>query len=433
MANVLLIYPRPEEIKERRFGFSLNLLYVAAILKQAGHRVIQYLDYSLEPFDLARLRERVDEADVAIVEFDSFPLKRAINIDHGEYLVQQIRGCSDKIKIIAFGCDLILFPRELKAADYTFTVEPERGILAVFEYLFQGRMKEDIPRGVVADLDELPFPERGLLSPFVEHGGSLDHKPHLARSTLIQTSRGCLNRCSFCQRRGWSQGFRPHSVDYVIREFRELQRNHYVNVWITDDNFTFDLKRAGQILETIYRREITVNMKLALSSWAHIDREFLESAKRANVSIISFGVESANPEILEFYKKKIDLEKFKELVSFAGDIGLFTIGNFIIGAPMETEETIHRTFRYALDTPFDQVNIKKLDYMAGSELYQTLPLDMRAGKRHIFACKENGLNNFPLQDLKSRIDQFQETFKRLRGGRFRQKAGEWGLPYEVAQ
>ena len=33
----------------------------------------------------------------------------------------------------------------------------------------------------------------------------------------------------------------------------------------------------------------------------------------ANVSIISFGVESANLEILEFYKKKIDLERFREL------------------------------------------------------------------------------------------------------------------------
>lgn len=431
MADVLLIYPRPEEIKERRFGFSLNLLYVAAILKKAGHRIVQYTDYSLEPCDLDRLRENVEKSEVAIIEFDSFPLKRAINIEHGEYLVRRIKGFSDKIKIIAFGCDLILFPRELKAVDYTFTGEPEIGILPVFEYLFRGGKEADIPRGLVDDLDGLPFPERDLLSPFIEHGGSFDREPHLARSTLIQTSRGCPNSCSFCQRKGWSPGLRQHSVEYVIREFRELQRRNYVNVWLADENFTFDLKRARQILDSLYRCEITINMKLSLSSWAHIDREFLESAKKAHVTIISFGIESANPEILEFYKKKINLEEFKELASYADDIGLFTIGNFIIGAPMETEETIQQTFRYALDTPFDQVNIKKLDYMAGSELYEALPLEMRAGKRHLFACKENGLNRFSLDDLKSRIDGFQAEFRRSRGDRFRRKAVRWGLPYKV--
>ena len=52
MADILLVYPAPEVFKARRFGFSLNLLYIASILKQAGHRIVNYLDYSIESFDL---------------------------------------------------------------------------------------------------------------------------------------------------------------------------------------------------------------------------------------------------------------------------------------------------------------------------------------------------------------------------------------------
>jgi radical SAM superfamily enzyme YgiQ (UPF0313 family) len=155
----------------------------------------------------------------------------------------------------------------------------------------------------------------------------------------------------------------------------------------------------------------------------------LELAKEAGVSIISFGIESANPEILKFYRKKIDLNKFQNLVEYANRIGLFTVGNFIIGAPMETEETINNTFSYILNTPFDQVNLKLLDYMAGSDLYESLSNEMKKKQRHIFACKENGLNNFPLIHLKEKINCFKAKFQETSSHRLDEKIKKMGPPY----
>ena len=85
-------------------------------------------------------------------------------------------------------------------------------------------------------------------------------------------------------------------------------------------------------------------MKISISSWTNIDFEFLKLAKKANISIISMGIESANEEILDFYRKKINLEQTKELIAFADSIGIYMVGNFIIGAPMETFKTISNTF-----------------------------------------------------------------------------------------
>ncbi|MGE5342302.1 MAG: B12-binding domain-containing radical SAM protein [Candidatus Omnitrophota bacterium] len=428
MAAILLIYPQPDEIKQRRFGFSLNLLYLSSILKQAGHTITAYLDYSIERFDPNPLHPLLVSSEIVIIEFDAFPLKRSINIPHAETLVKRIKTEHPSKKIIVFGYDFSLFQRELEYADLTLPAEPEANILAAIDHV-TGKNTEPFILRQLEHPDLLPFPDRSLLTPFAETGGAVDQEPHLAPSTLIETARGCPGNCIFCQRKGWQTRMRSHSVDYVVCEFTELQQKKYKNIWVTDDNFTFDLKRAKEILKRFTSSGVTQGMKIALSSWTHIDREFLRLARDAGVSIISFGVETAEPTILEFYQKKIDLEAFQRLISSADELGLYTVGNFILGAPMETEETIDKTFAYIMETPFDRINLKILDYMAGSQLYERLTPELRSSRRHVFACQENGLNEFPFQYLKQRINRFQNRFRLACETRLKRKMERFGPPY----
>ena len=432
MANILLVYPRPGKLRERRFGFSLLLLYLSSILEQAGHCIINYLDYSIEPFDSDKFHKNVEKSDAVILELDSFPLKRAVNIEHGEKLARLIKkthGSGTKGgKIVIFsGSDISIFPGQRPDADYTLPGNAESSIPQVIAALIQGK-EAPAPRPL-ENLDQLPFPDRSLLSLEAEQGGAVDAEPHLLKSTLVRTSRGCRNNCIFCQRKAWHQTYQTHSIPYVLGEFSELKKHHYRNIWVIDDNFTYDLKRAKSLLKELTEQRLTVDMKIALSSWTRIDEEFLEIAREAHVSIISFGVESANREILKFYRKKIQLERFKELIRFADSIGLYTVGNFIIGAPMETEETIAETLDYIQATPFDQVNIKILDYMAGSELYEQLPLEKRGTSRHVFACKENGLSDFPLEVLKKKINRFMDKFNESRSSYLKERIAQNGPPY----
>lgn len=432
MANVLLIYPAPEFTKDWRFGFSLNLLYLSSILKQMGHYVV-FLDYSVERLDLEKLKHLLGTIDVAIIEFDSFPLKRSLNVYNGEYLAEFIKLYSQEIKTIAFGNDCLLNPRSVPNIDYMFEMEPDNTVNYVVQCLLDG-IKIDVTKLSSMNLDELddlPLPDRELLNRHAEHGGTINKKANLAKSTLIQTSRGCMNTCRFCQRKGWAKEYREHSIDYVIREFREISSKDYVNVWVCDDNFTFNLKRAKTILKRLALEKITEGMHIALSSWTNIDYEFLDLAKDANISVISIGVESANRNILDFYAKKIDLKKTQELVNYADQLGIYIVGNFIVGAPMETEETIDNTFQYIMEAAFDQVNIKVLDYMLGADLYNSLPNNLKNAKRHVFACKENGLNDFEFDFLRTKIDSFQVQFSKQRRNHLIKKINKYGFPYEM--
>ncbi len=431
MARILLIYPQPDTIKQSRFGFSLTLLYTSSILKNAGHTTI-LRDFSVEDYEDASILNEMEKADLAVVEYDAFPLKRSLNISNAGYIMELIRAHFPGKKIIAIGYDFALFPRNHEQADFTFTIEPENGITRVVSALLENKSISTSEIGVVNYLDDLPFPDRNLLSDFAQHGGSVKHKPNLEKSTLVQTSRGCSNSCVFCQRKGWLNKYREHSIEYVLREFSWLKEEEYVNVWICDDNFTLNLNRAKNILKRLFYAKLAEYMKISLSSWTKIDREFLEIAKSANVKLISFGIESANREILKFYKKKVDLDKTKELIDVADKIGIYTVGNFIIGAPMETEKTIERTFAYAQDVPFDDVNIKILDYMAGSDLYNQLPEELKKHNRHVFASRENNLTGFSLTELKEKIDAFYSSrFNKSRKVRRTIKFSRHGLPYDI--
>ncbi len=425
MASILLIYPSPQKNKKSRFGFSLNLLYVGAILKNEGHTIINYLDFSLQNYSYDELNFNISKSDYIIIELDSFSLKRSSNAANAELMIKNIKKSFPSKIIIAFGYDLLLFPRKIDFANFSITSDIlENNISKIVN-------KNNINYNYNKDknsFDKLPFPARFLLSSFIEHGGN---NSNLAKSTLIETSRGCLNSCAFCQRKGWQKKFIAHSVDYVISEFEYLQKRDYKNIWITDSNFTFDLNRSKKILQHLIINNLTQKIKLSCSSWTKIDKELLKLAKSANISIMSFGIESANYEILNFYKKNINLKRTKNLITYADKTGLYTIGNFIIGAPIETEQTIENTFKYALETPFDQINIKILDYMAGAKLFDGLPADVKKNKRHLFACKENGLNKFKLSELIRVVNEFKKKFNKSRKKKLYYKIKSVGMPYNL--
>lgn len=428
--KIILIYPKPDDFKHSRFGYSLNLLYLASILRKEGYQV-EYIDYSVDKNADFKLKCSLNYARAVIIELDSYPLKRSQNFEHGKSIIQNIRQIDKTIPIIAFGYYCIVNNSAISGCDFTYTWEPELTIADVLNKLIFNTPlnREKILNRELINLDWLPFPARDLVSDSITKGG--DSYPPLAKSALIQTSRGCLNSCRFCQRKSWSKNYRFHSIDYTISEFKELKNNNIVNVWITDDNFTFNLQRAKELLKALIDKETTNNMKIALSSWTKIDHEFIDLAKLAGVSIISFGLESRNPEILSFYGKDIDFKQAEDIIKYADEKGIYIVGNFIIGAPMETDQTIEETFNYALSLNIDEVNVKILTYMPGAELFDHLSPEIKKCEKGLFACIENKLNNFPLISLRERINTFIKKFKNTKKHNLQKKIMKFGLPYII--
>lgn len=317
---------------------------------------------------------------------------------------------------IAYGNYCYITKRNFGNAKYTIT---ENEINNIIDYINQFEKDNIVP--YVKAYDEIPYINRDMLL-------KISYYQENKRNTLLQTSKGCENTCIFCQRKGWQSCYLPHSYDYVLGEIKEIRRKGYQNVWVTDENFTFNLSRAKGLLDKIIQSNLHENFRFFISSWANIDEEFLDLAKRCNVKIISFGIESGNKEILQFYRKNINISKVPGIIQYANSIGIFTVGNFIIGAPMETGETINETFELIKKCEFDQINIKNLDYMIGSTLYETLNDELKT-EDHLFASFENGLNNFKLDDIKKIKDTFLSEYYQLHRLNFEKKIRIYGTPF----
>jgi hypothetical protein len=97
---------------------------------------------------------------------------------------------------------------------------------------------------------------------------------------------------------------------------------------------------------------------------------------------------------------------------------------------MESYDTIDETFRFIKECEFDQINIKTLDYMMGSELYASVE-GMAQGRSHVFACAENGINGFTLQEISDIKSRFLNEYYAEGKGRIGQKIRKFGAPYEM--
>lgn len=181
------------------------------------------------------------------------------------------------------------------------------------------------PREPIHDLDSLPFP---LRDPGPEH--------------MVITGRGCPFNCEFCASHVlWGRHVRHRSVDNVIKEISELKRHYGAErIRIVDDTFTISKKRVIEFSQKIQEAGLNDIAFSVGSRVDTIDEEMAAALRSCGVKIVSFGVESGSPRILENICKEITPEQVKKAVALANNEKMITHTYYMIGHPGETREDI---------------------------------------------------------------------------------------------
>jgi radical SAM superfamily enzyme YgiQ (UPF0313 family) len=91
--------------------------------------------------------------------------------------------------------------------------------------------------------------------------------------------------------------------------------------------------------------------------------------RKAGCVAIYYGIESASNRILNYYKKRINLERAKRAVRLTKKAGIQTICSFIIGSPYETKEDMEKTLKLALKLSPDYAQFSILTPYPGTEIY----------------------------------------------------------------
>lgn len=247
----------------------------------------------------------------------------------------------------------------------------------------EGAIVQNPPRPLAQDLDAIPFPAYHLFK--IERYTNLqpltDGLDRHARTYTIVTSRGCPYQCTYCSKPITGNTWRARSVDNVLAEWKMLVQDlHAKEIGVTDDIWNLDLNRAKELCRGLIDQGLNRVPWITIHGMKvnHTDAELFRLMKRAGCKRVGFGVESGDEFILKrVVKKSQTFEQVRAAFRNAKEAGLETMGFFIFGMPYETEETMEKTIRLALELDPDLANFMIAAPYPGTEMWNLL---QREGK-----------------------------------------------------
>ena len=170
---------------------------------------------------------------------------------------------------------------------------------------------------------------------------------------LIESSRGCFGKCTFCLAAGYRKGIAYKPLDVFLEELRFLASKGFQRFFLTDDDAMANYRHIKKILEGVRNENLSLTLETNVRADSFVkcaqQEDFLVLAKAAGLQVIHLGIESGSPEILAYCQKGIELRQVREGVRLATQAGLIVESNFIIGLPPDNERTIRESMDFALE------------------------------------------------------------------------------------
>ena len=209
-----------------------------------------------------------------------------------------------------------------------------------------GKITVSAANTFIDDLDALPYPARDLLDPDSYRIGK-------KRSTMIITSRGCPHRCAYCSaHRTMGTTFRTRSPMNIVEEMKECREKYDIQAFdIEDDNFTYDQKRAAELLRLIIQTFGVGTLAMSAMngiSYASLSGELMGLMKRAGFSTINISLVSTSDSLRSTMGRSQGVSDFSTVLDAAERVGLNVVAYAIIGMPGQTIGEMVETVGYLM-------------------------------------------------------------------------------------
>ena len=297
-------------------------------------------------------------------------------------LAKAIKAANPTIKIAFVGPHVTVLPekslRECPAIDFVCRKEFDYSVvdyangkpldqISGISYPQDGKIVHNTDAPQIQDLDALPhvtdvykrdldvtrYNVPFLLNPFVS----------------LYTTRGCPAQCTFCL---WPQTLSGHpwrkrSTDDVAREMAKA-KEYWPNVkeFFFDDD-TFNIQKARTI--ELCGKLKPLNLTWSCTSRVTTDFETLKAMKEAGCRLLIVGFESGDPQILKNIKKGATVDRARQFTKDCHKLGLVIHGDFILGLPGETHQTIKNTIAFAKELDVETIQVSVAHAYPGTELY----------------------------------------------------------------
>lgn len=353
----------------------IDVLTIATFLRK-DERQVTLLDMDhdrLTGVDLANELSRY-EPDVIVIPFDyHVPLYTSeSSFKLVELLATMLRYCG---RIVIGGRPAQFYP-ELFLIDPRIVIVQNEMELALEEllalkdwseasfgridgvkFIGQSSIKCTIPRKEKIDLDLLPIPDRSLV----------DFNNYIDVHSIL-SSRGCVEKCSFCPvHRFWgfwrkrSAGLVVDEIEYLVRDFGATK------VLFLDDHATVDRRRIQQICNELIARKISVSLG-CLGTASSLDPKTISLMAQAGFKWVHMGAEAGNDQSISSLHKRITTAQLQDAVASLKEAGLRVRTSWIVDPPKSTPEDLSDTIKLINETQSHEIRLHFLALRAGAPL-----------------------------------------------------------------
>jgi len=409
-------WPATREIES--YWYPVWLSYPAGMLP--GSRLLDAPPHRITPEETVRISRDYD----FLVLFTS-----TVGFDNDAILARKMKEAKPDLKIAFVGPHVQLKPDCLLTSpeiDFIVTGEFDHSVVEFAQgkplsqipgagYRNNGgiHLNPSRPQLQTEDLDKLPFAtdvyKRDLTIerynvPFLLH-------PYVA----FYTSRGCPALCTFCL---WPQtlsghAWRVRSSENVAREVRQALRLFPQAKEFFFDDDTFNI-RKDRVLDVCAKLK-PLGSRWSCTARVNSDYETLKAMADAGARLFIVGFESGDPQILKNIKKGATVEQARAFAKNCKKVGIRIHGDFIIGLPGETRETIQRTIDFAKEIDPETIQVSIAHAYPGTELY-----DQLNGKSflHSEAVADGGGHQLPhieypglpLEEMMGSVNRFYDSY-----------------------
>ena len=269
-------------------------------------------------------------------------------------------------------------------------------------YTQGGEIVANKDRGLLGDLDMLAAPD---FDDFV-----LDE--YLTTALPLVTSRGCINRCTFCADSPLWKTYRVLSPQKVFDDIENLIKKYGVmNFEIVDSTFNGDLRRVEEICDYIITSGINITWSAKATIREGMSYGLLKKMREAGCCSLGYGIESASSQVLKDMKKNMDIDQAKRVIKDTHRAGIQANCFFIIGYPTETEEDFQQTLDFIEE---NAAYINSFGQVTGCHIEEDSYLGLNVA-RYGIAFKDDGWYSrvSTPQIRRERLERFKTLARKL--------------------
>ena len=156
----------------------------------------------------------------------------------------------------------------------------------------------------------------------------------------IYTSKGCVAKCTFCQRS--TKGYKVQPLEHLDNHLKYLKKNFDVGyILVTDENFGSDKKQAYQVAD-IFKKNDMLWMACGVRCVSTTDED-IKYYKDSGCSTLKYGIETGSQKILDLMEKVFKVEDSIKALTSCHRHGIHSPVNILVGMPGEDENTTKKT------------------------------------------------------------------------------------------